>query len=215
MRPNMNKLIARLKQPSLPIICILLLLLESPHMMAQGDYLITANGDTVPGIVKSHKKDVLKFLKLDSRKAGKIKASDLLGFYSGSDGHFVPLVLPDAKKQQFLKVVEKGRLSIYELNISGTYSNTFSRGPGQPMAFGTTSYNNITWFARKGDGPLVELKKNSWITLSRRKRRDAFTDLIQDNAAVAKRYDEVDKFTFDFIRQLVIEYNLKQPTASH
>ena len=81
-----------------------------------------------------------------------------------------------------------------------------------PMAGGGYStmgmYNstNKSWYAQKDSSEVVEVKTNQ-IWGSRQGRKDNFLRLVQDNQHVADRYNAEDKFNFDFVRSLIVEYN--------
>ncbi|WP_448633265.1 hypothetical protein [Pedobacter panaciterrae] len=65
------------------------------------------------------------------------------------------------------------------------------------------------WYAQKDNGELVEVKSNQ-MWGSRKTRKDNFSTLIADNPRILDRYIKEDKFTFDFVRSLIEEYNNTQ-----
>jgi hypothetical protein len=186
---------------------LLLFLMFKLDVQAQSDYIINNDGNKVMGEVKNHNVDKVKFLPAGEKKAQKFKPEDIKEAFKAGHGIFQSQNLPNGKGRFFVQLLEDGKIKLYEFFKNG-YTTTY----GAPVAYGGTgtfSYgNNPTryWYANKEGGDLVEVKSNQ-IWGSRKNRKDNFSALINDNQHVADRYQTEDKFTFDFIRSLIVEYN--------
>lgn len=192
----------------LPIACFFaFVLLNCQNLYAQTDYVIMNDGTKVMGEVQSQTTSKVKFKAVGEKKSKKFKSADIKEGYKAGYGVFRSIVYAAGKKPAFLLVLEDGKIKLYEYYESSTSyyaSGPYGAGNG---TFGRT-YNNVnkTWYAQKDGNEIAQVKTNQ-IWGSRKTRKDRFFNLIEDNAHVAERYQNEDKFSFDFIRSLVIEYN--------
>ncbi len=195
----------------LSITCLLACILgTNGNLFAQTDYIITNNGDKVMGEVKSHTVDKVKFLPAGQKKSAKYKPSEIKEAYKAGHGVFRSILVPKRKKPCFLQVLEDGKIKLYEYykvsyNYYGMYGSSMSVGPGLGYGGGYNSTKK-TWYAQKDGGELVDIKTNQ-IWGSRKARKEGFLNLVNDNKHVADRYAAEDKFNFDFVRSLIVEYN--------
>ncbi|TKC06962.1 hypothetical protein [Pedobacter frigoris] len=172
---------------------------------AQTDYVISNDGTKTMGEVKKYNVKSLKFVPAGQKKAVKYNPEQVNEFYKAGDGTFRSIAL-NTNNRPFLHVLEDGKIKLYEYLVNGQTGPTFN-GTGGFMSPGY-SYSKQRWYAQKNGGDLVEVKSNG-IWGSRKDRKNAFSDLISDNEHVLQRYKNEDKFTFDFVRSLVVEYNGK------
>jgi len=56
------------------------------------------------------------------------------------------------------------------------------------------------------DQEIIEIK-TSKLSLSRKERDEALFALLKDNPKVAERYQSESKFSFDFIKSIISDYN--------
>lgn len=187
---------------------LLILLILRLDAQAQSDYIITNDGKKVMGEVKNHNVDKVKFVPAGEKKSLKFKPEDIKEAFKAGHGIFQSQNLPNGKGLSFLQFLENGNIKLYEF-----FKNGYTSAYGAPIFYGApgtfmTGRSNPTryWYARKEGGELVEIKSNQ-IWGSRKNRKDNFLDLIKDNQHVADRYQNEDKFTFDFVRSLIVEYN--------
>lgn len=193
----------------LSIFIFLFSLTSSITLYAQTDYVITNDGVKVMGEVKSHNVDKVKFIPDGEKKTKKYKPEDIKEAYKAGHGIFCSLILPGDKKASFLQLLDKGKIELYEFFKNGyttMYGTPMSNGPSPGPFVGVRSNPVRYWYARKEGGDLVEIKTNM-IWGSRKDRKDNFSALIKDNDHVLNRYQTKDKFTFDFIQSLIVEYN--------
>jgi len=184
-----------------------LLMWKASNLHAQTDYVITNDGVKIMGEVKTHNVDKVKFKAVGEEKMKKYKPKEIKEAYKAGHGVFRSVYLPKNQSQSFLQVLEDGKIKLYEYyKSSGTmYGMTPMAGGGYtPMGM----YNNTkkAWYAQKDSSEVVEVKSNQ-IWGSRQGRKDNFLRLIQDNQHIADRYNAEDKFNFDFVRSLIVEYN--------
>jgi hypothetical protein len=200
-----------LKHALLFAFSLLILLILKLDAHAQSDYIITNDDKKVMGEVKNHNVDKVKFVPAGEKKSKKFKPEDIKEAFKAGHGIFQSHNLPNGKGPSFLQLLENGNIKLYEF-----FKNGYTSAYGAPVSYGASgtfmiAKSNPTryWYARKEGGELVEIKSNQ-IWGSRKNRKDNFSELIKDNPHVADRYQTEDKFTFDFVRSLIVEYNSTQ-----
>jgi len=192
---------------SLAFLTFLFLLVSTGSVVAQTDYVITKDGIKTMGEVKNYSVKKVKFVPVGTKKAQKYNPEQINEMYKAGHGTFRSLSMDKGKRPTFLHVLEDGKIQLYEYLVT-------SRVQGAPMYNGSnfssmgTSYNMTSqrWFAQKQGTALIEVKTNS-IWGSRKDRKDALSSLIGDNEHVMQRYKTEDRFSFDFVRSLIVEYN--------
>nr|WP_162989011.1 hypothetical protein [Pedobacter schmidteae] len=175
------------------------------NLYAQSDYVIKHDNTKVMGEIKSHGLSKVKFIPAGEKKAQKFRPEQLKEAYQAGHGVRRSIVREKGGKASFLEVLEDGKVKLYEYYQQGrTMYGPPTAGGG--MGFVGGSAPTKKWYAQKDDGIIVEVKSNG-IWGSRKGRKDNFLSLIQDNAQVVSRYEKEDKFSFDFVRSLIVEYN--------
>lgn len=189
----------------LMLISILMLFVNcfAYQLYAQTDYIINNDNAKIMGEVKSHNVSKVKFIPAGEKKVQKFNASQIKEAYQAGHGVFRSIVTAEGKKPAFLQVLEDGKIKLYEY-----YEGTMMYSAPMSGAAGGFAYNNIKkrWYAQKDAEEIVEVKSNG-IWGSRKDRKDNFLNMVKDNTHVATRYEKADKFSFDFVRSLISEYN--------
>lgn len=176
---------------------------------AQTDYVISKDGIKTMGEVRNYQVKRVRFKPVGEKKAKTYNPDKVNEFYKAGHGTFRAITLNNDKRPTFLHVLEDGKIKLYEYLVSGrTYGGPTYYGGNMSGFSNGYSYSKQRWYAQKDGSELAEVKSNS-IWGSRKNRKDAFSNLIGDNDHVLQRYKDEDKFTFDFIRSLVVEYNSK------
>ena len=182
-------------------------MLFAGHVMAQTDYIIKKDGAKTMDEVESYTVSKVKFIPVGEKKAQKYDAEQVNELYKAGHGTFRAILLNNDTRRTFLHVLEDGKIKLYEYMVSGRVQGApMYNGSGFSGIGGGYSYTKQRWYAQKDGAELVEVKSNG-IWGSRKGRKDAFSMLIADNNHVTQRYKNEDKFTFDFVRSLVVEYN--------
>ncbi|MGZ3813925.1 MAG: hypothetical protein ACXVJN_19390 [Mucilaginibacter sp.] len=126
----------------------------------------------------------------------RVKPAEIKEYYVAKDSStYVPVTLPGSTDAEYLKLVERGRINLYE-KITQTYSQ---------YGNGSTNYY---WYVSKGNSPLKELKSNTMFNDgSRKDRKGIFMDMISDDAPLLAEFTSEDKFSFDKLQYYVQKYN--------
>lgn len=180
------------------LIIFLASLLLTQNATAQQDYIIKVEKDTIYGNVSNNLFGKPRFTAADESESQPVSANDVKEYFDlKANECYVAKVLPGKSRNEFLQRLENGKIQLFEF-----FKSTYSPQPG-----GGAIYNNQRrWFVCKGNGPLVEVKRNQ-LGGSRKKRKDAFYLLIADNKAVSEKFESEDKFSFNRLRELIREYN--------
>lgn len=188
-------------------ILILFVMLFAGKTYGQTDYIINNDNTKILGEVKSQNVDKVKFIPANEKKVQKFNAQQIKEAYKSGHGIFRSVAVAEGKKPSFLRVLEDGEIKLYEYFKSSTMYSGVPAGGYGGGGFGAT-YNSTKkrWYAQKDNGEVVEVKSNG-IWGSRKNRKDNFFNMIKDNAHVAERYEQADKFSFDFVQSLIEEYN--------
>jgi len=175
---------------------------SSLSVFAQKDYIVTLQQDTLRGKINSFNDNVLKFRQTDSSSNVKFQLDQLKSvYYHKSKSEYFPVRIPGGKKDLFLKRVESGKIQIYELVRTTSFQSQYG---------GMASSSIRTWYAVKGDAAAVEIKTNNLLGGSRKERKDAFCDLIKDDAALAKQFLDANDFSFDYLQITIKLYNSRE-----
>jgi hypothetical protein len=166
---------------------------------AQTDYVITVKGDSIACDVSTPFIGSIKYKNAAMRKAEKIKPDVIKEYYVARKTTLFRSVFKDSTaKPIFMTVVEKGKISLYELVIS-VYN-------------GTTTTTTTSWYVGKGSDYVNEIKTNAlFMFTAKQKRKDKFGEMLADNKAVYDKYKADDKFSFKQIENLVHWYNTGHP----
>lgn len=175
-------------------------------LLAQDDFIINNNGEKVIGEVIKIGFEKVKFRPSTDKKKMKFKPVDIKEAYEEGDGLFRSVFVPKLKKQIFLRVLEDGKIKLYEFYTnSGGGASMGITSAGFPHSGASVRNVQKYWYAEKS-GEIIEVKTNSWWG-SRKKRKEDFYNLIQDNEKIAGLYETEQKFSFDFVRFLIKKYN--------
>ena len=144
--------------------------------------------------------------------AEKIKPDEILEYYiarKNSLQHSVSVSNNKNMSPVFMTVVEKGKISLYQLVVTTSYYNNGMTSYNYGM---TPSSSTTTWYIGKGSGDVDELKTSGLFSMaSRKSRKDELGQLFADNKEVYDKYIADDKFSFKQIRNLVHLYNTGEP----
>jgi hypothetical protein len=171
-----------------------------------GEYFIDLKNDTIKCDIRvnfTFKNLKLKY-KSRSDKDYKTYSLDSLKalFTSGDSSTFAPKVLPKTGELNLLKVLEQGKINLYQLSRAGS---------------GSKLYGTTFWYVGKDQDSLKQIKfvsssifKYPETIGSRQDREKAFLDAIADNPGLLVRFEEATKsadYSFELIRYYIKTYN--------
>ncbi len=166
------------------------------NLKAQSEYIITLQNDTIKGEIKNYLEDRVKFIPEGSTERVRYMATEIKAFHvklKKDEIDLEALKLPGKRKPLFVNRVLSGKIILYELiETFVKYNGAVSHG--------------VTWYVKKSDQDIIEIK-TSEISFNRKERDDAFLALLKDNPKVAERYQNENKFSFDFIKSIITDYN--------
>jgi len=169
------------------------------------DYVITIKGDTLHCRISIPLMGKLRYKSEGMTSAEKIKPDEILEYYIARKDLLERSVSINNNKNMspvFMTVVEKGKISLYQLIVTTTFYNNGM----------TSSSSTTTWYIGKGSGDVDELKTSGLFSMaSRKSRKDELGQLFADNKEVYDKYIADDKFSFTQIRNLVHLYNTGEP----
>jgi hypothetical protein len=164
---------------------------------AQSDYVITVKGDSIPCKISTPLFGGIKYQSATMSEPKKINPDEIEEYYiTGQNVLHRAIFIDNNRKPVYSTVVEKGRISLFEM----VYTTTNFNGA---MATTTTTK---TWYITKGTDHAKSLKSTG-IFFGRSKRKDDFAEMLNDNKGVYDKYMAEDKFSFGQIRNLVHLYN--------
>lgn len=168
---------------------------------AYRDYVITTKGDSIRCKVK---KPLIGNLRYQSEKmsAPEEVTEENIKEYSRSNRTKIyrAVYLGNFKKPIFMTVIERGKISIYEL----VQTNSYYGGAGGTF----TNTSQTDWYVGKNTDTVVSFKTSGFfIGKSRQERKDMLGEMFKDNPEVYNKYIAEDKFNFKQIRNLVHMYN--------
>jgi len=153
------------------------------------DYVITPKGDTMICIITIPMLGKNTYTTMtDTPRV--LKPDEVKEYYVRSKNERYRSVLrPGETKPVFLKVLEAGKINLYEDLTANTAKDTY----------------NATWYITKNPGKLVELRGNK---LSPGKgQKNELQEMLMDNKDVYDAYVNDKKFTFDEARSFIHLYN--------
>jgi len=169
------------------------------------DYVITIKGDTLHCRISIPLMGKPRYKSEGMTSAEKIKPDEILEYYIARKDlleHSVSISNNKNMSPVFMTVVEKGKISLYQLIVTTTFYNNGM----------TSSSSTTTWYIGKGSGDVDELKTSGLFSMaSRKSRKDELGQLFADNKEVYDKYIADDKFSFKQIRNLVHLYNTGEP----
>jgi hypothetical protein len=163
------------------------------------DYVITTKGDTLKCGISLPLMGASKYT-VPGSDAQKLERDEIKEYYiKRKDLRKRVVFMGDAKKADYMTVVENGAISLYEI-VYTSY--------GQ---YGATS-STTDWYVGKGTDRVSALKTSGFLLGKDRKdRKDDFAIMLKDKPAVYKKYMAEDKFSFNAIRNMVRLYNTGKP----
>jgi len=195
----------KLSHLKLALTCISILFFFNVY--AQDDYVITAKGDSLPCKVSNPSlfsfSDYLSYKTQEMNKPLKIKADEIDSYYiKRQRAVFQSVFLPGSNKPTFLKVIEKGKINIFE-KIVTTYTN------GGNSQLAPTTSSATLWYISKGSNHVNELKTNQLFFpgKSKNERKDDFIDMLKDNQDAYAYYLKEKDFSFERLKTIVHFYN--------
>jgi len=168
---------------------------------AYQDYVITANGDSIRCKVKKPLIGNLKYQSENMSKPEEITEENIKEYSRSNRTKIYRAVYQGSSKMpNFMTVIERGKISIYEL----VQTNSYYGG-----ASGTwTNTSQTDWYIGKNTDTVVSFKTSGFFWgKSRRARKDMLGEMFKDNPEVYNKYIAEDKFSFKQIRNLVHLYN--------
>jgi hypothetical protein len=167
---------------------------------AQSDYVITVKGDSTACKISTPFIGGIKYKSEAMTESQEITPDEIKEYYIARKNTRFRSVFSDrssTSKPVFMKVIEKGRISLYEIIYTNT-NITFNSN---------NTYSTTVWYAGKGSDYVSVLKANALLMPTKRLRKDDFAQMLADNEDVYNKYKADDKFSFVQIRNLVHLYN--------
>jgi len=153
------------------------------------DYVITPKGDTMICVITipMFGKDTYTTM-VDTPRV--LKPDEIKEYYIHSKNELYRSVFrPGETKPVFLKVLETGKIDLYEDLTANTAKDTY----------------NAIWYITKEPGKLIELRGNK-LSPGKGQKND-LEKMLMDNNDVYDAYLHDTKFTFDEVRSYIHLYN--------
>ncbi len=171
--------------------------------MAQKEYIVTLKRDTLWGEVSKTIFGKPRFAEAGQSKTIAINVKNTKAYHRiislKKSETFVARILPEKSKPIFLQLHEQGDIQLYEMErTSGTM------------------YGSVTvtsWFASKGDGPLIYLK-TSGLSFARAEKENNFEQLLGDSPALWAKFKAEKSFSFSMLRNYIKLYNQEKKTMT-
>ncbi len=125
------------------------------------DYIVTSQGDTLKGRVKSEKERRIRFQQTGDTSFKTYTVHDLKCYYVNKrQAANIPVIIKTGDQPTFLRLKERGRIDlfVYEQNSGDAMFLTGGFGPTR-MVGGYGGKSNLL-YVRKDGGPLIRIKKN-------------------------------------------------------
>ncbi len=213
---------------------LLVLLIAASTTKAQSTgYVITTKGDTIRCTVSSNLLLSRCRYKTDtSKKAITIEKENIKEFCQpDKDIAFRLLTSPESGQLRFIRVIERGKITLYEerilvnkvtdINADNMVAYLGSRHNVNEPGLTTNDHINAyysNFYAEKGNSGLIVLIKSRILdNLSgsdRKARKTAFIQMLADNSAVSQQFLADKEFTADEVRSMVHLYNTGKPYKS-
>jgi hypothetical protein len=155
----------------------------------QGNYVITRQGDTIKCEFSGKFWGRIKYRRDKQDSYHKIDTATIKEYYSQKDeATYRALILPNTGKPAFVKLIEDGKINLYELLIISNRSST--------------KY----WYACKDNKPAVEVD-NTKLFHSNQNFKQNISNLLADNSNAVQEYKQQMSYNFKTIKYLVHYYN--------
>ncbi len=158
------------------------------------DYVIITRGDTIYCKLKFPAMSDYGYYKTDDvSEDEKLNPYQINEYYVAKKNTLYKTVFePGTKQLQFMQVIEKGKISLYEF---------IGKGWGTGAVQGTGGYYHYSkYYISKGSGELEAFSPN-------KSGKAIFAELIIDNKNVYDKYTAKDDFDIEKIRNLIQLYN--------
>ena len=196
------------------ILCLLMAFLTRPLKAQDQDYVITIKGDTVKCKIKKQFLGGLRYKNGKMMGAVDISSENIRGYFLHKDNTSWQSVIneedkhevADSTKHEFMEVLEKGKICLFQEIWSETYGNIGYNYQRNLSSSGTN------WYVSTGSDTVTQIKTNAgWLAKSRKDRKKYVAALFSDNQAVYNKFIAGDDFSFDQLRNLIHLYNTGQP----
>jgi len=159
------------------------------------NFVINKKGDTIKCDFKRPFLGKLRYQPIDANSYIKITTDDIKEYYTVKDSSLtVATVLPDKTNPEFVTLLERGRIRMYE-KVVVTYSQ-----------YGSTY--TYYWYVNKGNDPLKQLKATTIFTDgSRKERKNMFAEMIADDPALMEQFKADNDFGIKRLQYYVHQYN--------
>lgn len=162
------------------------------NVAAQQDFIVTCKNDTIKGEVKFTLFGGTRFKGIGQSKFIIVSEDSIKEYFRSKDSlNYLAKIKPNKLNAEFIKRVEKGKIHLLE----------YYRNQGNNL-------HETTWFAYKGDEPLVEIKTNQMFG-KRKEREENFYKLIGDDKELLDKFIKNNSYTFEAIRNCIKAYNSK------
>ncbi|WP_316798405.1 hypothetical protein [Pedobacter frigidisoli] len=184
-----------MKTFKLTLIFFILSLCFAQTIKAQSEYVVTLQNDTIKGEVKNYFDYLVKFIPEGGSEKVKYSTNEIKSFHVEKTRKYPTdceaVKLPDKKNILFAHRVISGKITLYELIETS-------------VSYDGRSSSSVTWYVKKQGQEIIAIK-TSRISFSRKERDEALFALLKDKPEVANRYQNEDKFSFDFIRSIITD----------
>lgn len=178
----------------------------SKAQTAYKDYVITTTGDSIRCKVEKPLIGKPKFQSETMAKPEKITLENVKE-YSMKEGKNAYRAVCRGNKPEFMTIIEKGIIGIYEVVQTNSYGSMGANGQ-----WSSTSTSTTDWYFGKKTDTVVALKTSGFVIFgkSRQKRKDLLGEMLKDKPEIYQKYIAEDKFSFNQIRALIHLYNTGQ-----
>ncbi|HTD99534.1 MAG TPA: hypothetical protein VK668_09605 [Mucilaginibacter sp.] len=167
------------------------------------NYVITNNNDTIRCEMRTTLFGAIKYQAITSTgKFIKVTTKEIKEYYTAKDSStYVVVTLPEQDSPEYLKLLERGKISFYEKLIV-SYSQ-----------YGNN--RSYYWYVSKDGGPLKEIKSNTIFTDgSRKERREYLANLMAEDKALVDEFKNESDFSLKKLTYFIHKYNTDQANNS-
>jgi hypothetical protein len=158
----------------------------------QKDYIITTKGDTIGANIKLDFWSGKVLYQLPGAKRFKPVDDNTVEQYFWSENNnatFIAIILPGNNSPTFVKLLERGKINLYEVvSHSGKTSTKY-------------------WYASKPNAPIFEINNERRLLGTDKQLKRNFTALLSDNQRLLQSFNQQNKYSFKLIRYSIQQYN--------
>ena len=186
--------------------CVILLLASTQLKAQKQDYIINNLGDTVKCEVKVPPLfGVPRYKTAGSNQWQRISLKNTNEYYTTQNHTLIRRVVKPDGKAVFMKVLENGKISLYEESTTDT---NMAAGPN---ATPTTTISTEWYAAKTPDlnkvAKKIDLGSFGLSFKSKKKRIAEISAMMVDDKAVADKFTADDKFNYKAVRNIIHLYN--------